>query len=49
MKVAYYEAYAGGNTVTGSVLVEDDAEPEDIERRIQNAVVESIQYTLEDC
>lgn len=48
MKIVKYEAYAGGKTIYRSTVVEDEATPEYIERRIQGDVVESIQYTIED-
>lgn len=48
MKIARYEAYAGGETITGEITVEDNMTPEDIEDRIRQDVVESVQYVLED-
>ena len=47
-KIARYEAYAGGETITGETIVDDEMTPDEIERKICQIVVESVQYVLED-
>lgn len=41
-----YEVYAGGNTVTGTVLVDKNASEKEIEEHIKDDVVESIQFSV---
>jgi len=41
-----YVAYAGGNTVTGTVSVAKNASEKEIEECIKDDIVESIQFSI---
>lgn len=47
MKEIKYTAYAAGNDVKGYIFVEDDSSDEEIEQKIMDDIVESIDF--EEC
>lgn len=48
MKRVYYEAYTDAGTITDDIVVDDGISFDELERRIENAVVNSIAIIKEE-